>query len=106
MNKFERNIMAGVAVIYIVRRLTSQRALKAYALFFSLLGVALFASLPHVFNNFLHVESEGLPAMGPFLLSAITKTNFVVQAALLVGVVVLFSIARDLFKPSDSRHFA
>ena len=98
--------MAGVAVIYVVRRLTSQRALKAYALFLSLLGVALFASLPHVFSNFLHAESEGLPAMGPFLLSAITKTNFIVQAALLIGVVALFSIVRDMLRPSDSRHFA
>ncbi len=98
--------MAGVVVIYIVRRLTSRRALKTYALFLSLVGVALFASLPHVFANFLHAESVGLPATGLFLLSAITKTNFVVQAALLVGVVALFSIVRDMVRSRDSRHFA
>lgn len=98
--------MAGVAVIYITRRLTSPRACKAYALVSSFIGIAFFASVPQVVANFLHAESVGILAFGPFLLSAVSKTNGVVQVALLVAIAALFSIARDMVKASQLRHFA
>ena len=107
MNKnIEKQVMAGVAAIYVARRLTSPGALKAYALFVSFVGVAAFASLPHVAANFIHVESSGLPAVATFLLAAVTKTNFVVQAALVVGTVALLSLARDIVRPVSGRMFA
>jgi hypothetical protein len=96
MNKLERNVMASVAVIYVTRRLTSQRALKAYALLLSFIGIVFFASVPHVLANFMHIGSAGLPAIYTFLLSAVTKTNFVVQVALIIGVATLVSLTRDL----------
>ena len=104
--KIEKQVMAGVAAIYVVRRLTSPGALKAYALFVSFVGVAAFASLPHVAANFIHVESSGIPAMFAFLLAAVTKTNFVVQVALVVGTVALLSLVRDVVRPVSDRVFA
>ncbi len=107
MNKLEKQVMAGVAAIYVARRLTSPGAVKTYALLLSLVGIAAFVSLPHVAANFIHAESSGVPALVAFLLSAVTKTNFVVQAALVVGTVALLSLARDMVRsPVSQRSFA
>ena len=100
MTKIEKQVMAGVAAIYVTRRLVSTSALKGYALLVSFVGVVAFVSLPHVAANFIHIESAGLPAMGAFLLTAITKTNVVVQTALVVGAVALFSLAKDAVRPA------
>ena len=106
MNKLERNIMAGVAVIYVVRKLTSRRAVECYALFLSAFGITLFVSLPHVAANFVHVESVGLPATGLYILSAVEKTNLIVQAALMLGVVAAFSLLRGVFRQGEPSRFA
>jgi len=97
--------MASVAVIYVTRRLTSPRALKAYALVLSFVGVVFFASIPNVVANFMHIGSAGIPAIYTFFLSAVTKTNFVVQIALILGGAAFVSLLRDVVTPQH-RQFA
>ena len=106
MTQIKQQVMASVALIYITRRLTSPRALKAYALLLSFGGVVLFASVPHVVANFVHIGSAGLPAIGIFLLSAVTKTNLVVQLALLMGGIAVTSLMRDMLSKTPNRRFA
>lgn len=104
-SNIEKNIMAGVAAIYVGRKLSSRKALEAYALLASIVGIALFTSLPHVVSNLLHVESAGFPAVATFFLSAVVKTNLIVQAALLVGAIAGFLLVRDSLS-THTRHYA
>lgn len=106
MTKLEQKVMAGVAAVYIARRLKSPRALKAYTLFLSCVGILFFASVPNVLANFAHVGSTGLPAIGLFLFTAVMKTTAVVQIALVLGVVALVSLARDVVSSSVRQQFA
>ncbi len=106
MTKLEQQIMAGVAAVYLGRLLTSARAIKVYTLFIAVVGIIFFASVPHVVENFAHVQRAGLPAIGGFFLSAVTKTKLVVQIALLVGVVALMSFAPEIARRSEGRSFA
>ncbi len=96
--------MAGVATIYVARKLSSTKALAIYALIASIVGIALFTSLPHILANLIHAESAGLPAVALFLLSAVTKTNLSVQAALLVAIFAGFFLLRETFRPQRSRY--
>ncbi len=106
MTKVEQKVMAGVAAIYVARRFTSRTALECYALFFSAFGITLLVSLPHVLANILIVESHGLPALGFYFLTAITKTNLLVQITLVVGVAGLTSLIFDVVQATNYRRFA
>ena len=106
MTKLERNIMASIALIYVARRLTSRTALECYALFLSAFGITVLVSLSHVAANFVLVEDHGLPALGLFLLTAITKTNILVQLVLALGVIALVSLSRNLVRATGRRQFA
>ena len=87
--------MASVGVIYAVRRLTSATALKVYALSLSLVGIVMFVSLSHVFQNFAAVGHGGLPSVTAFALAAVLQTKLIVQLALVVGGCVFISLIVD-----------
>jgi len=92
MTNIERNVMASVAVIYIVRKLISPLALQWYALVLSVMGIALFVSVPHVAQNFQAVASGGISSILAFIFSAIISTTLVVQAWLLLGSAAIISL--------------
>lgn len=96
MSKIEQQVMAGVAVAYALRKLTSRTALECYALFVCAFIVTFFVSLPHVFQNLLSVAEGGIPTIMLFLFSAVVGTKLLVQVALGVGAVALMTLARDL----------
>lgn len=95
MTKIEQQVMAGVMLVYTIRRLTSAFALKMYALVLSVFGVALFVSLSNVAENFTTVAEGGVASIAVFLFSAIVGTTAVVQLALAVGAFAAASLAVD-----------
>jgi hypothetical protein len=105
-NDMEKRVMAGVAAIYVARKFSSRRALKTYALLASALGIAAFTSVPQVLTNFIHIESYGLPAMGAFFISAVTRTSLLVQAALVVGFITALSLMKEAVLRGETRNFA
>lgn len=104
-SKIEQQVMAGVAVVYTARMLTSRFALECYALALSFAGTAYFVSLPNVAANLLHVASGGLPSISTFLVSAVVGTKLVVQLALLVGTAAVVFMGFDIARQSPKRQF-
>lgn len=102
MSKIEQQVMAGVAVIYVVRTLTSRTALELYTLALSFAGVAMFASLPHVATNFSHALGGGGAAVLTFALFALTHTSVVVQLATALGALALCALVADIIKSFSS----
>jgi hypothetical protein len=98
MSKIEQHVMASVAAIYAVRKLTGATALKCYTFVLSLIGVSFFVSLPHVAQNFEHVMNGGVGSAAFFVLSAVLGTTLIVQLALILGVAALASLAADFMK--------
>ena len=85
-NNIERNVMASVAVIYTARKFLSPVALQMYALVASVVGIAMFVSVPNVAQNFQAVAaSGGLASVLTFIVSAVVSTTIVVQLWLLLG---------------------
>lgn len=107
-SKIEKQVMAGVAVVYAVRKLTSRFALECYALALSFAGAAYFVSLPHVFENLTHVAQGGIVSVGVFFVSAVLQTKLIVQIAVLVGAVSLVLIGMDVARSATAptRRFA
>ncbi len=95
-SKIEQQVMASVAVVYAVRKLTSRFALECYALALSFAGAAFFVSLPHVAANLINVASGGAPRIGTFLISAILGTKLIVQLAVLIGICAIVAIGVDM----------
>lgn len=96
MSKIEQQVMAGVALIYTARALASRVALECYVLVFSLVGIAVLASLPHVVQNLLAVSQSGVGGVVVFFASAIVSTTFAVQVASMLGVVAFASLLFDV----------
>jgi len=107
-SKIERQVMAGVAVVYAVRKLTSRLALECYALALSFAGAAFFVSLPNVFQNLTHVAQGGVVSIGVFFVSAILQTKLVVQVAVLIATASLVLIGVDIARSAaaPARRFA
>ncbi len=87
--------MAGVAVIYAVRRLTSRTALECYALFVSAFSVTMLVSLSHVTANLILVSHRGLISLVLYFFSAVLGTTLVVQIALVIGTLATLSILKN-----------
>mgnify|MGYP000434844636 CR=1 FL=1 len=96
MSKIEQQVMAAVGVLYLARIATSNRALKVYALLFSFVGIAMFASLPNVVHNFGMVTANGLPSTLTYIVAAVLGTKIIVQLALVIGVVAGFLLFVDV----------
>jgi hypothetical protein len=106
MTKLEQNVMAGVRVIYMARKLTSPRALALYALALSVLGISLFVSLPNVATNFTQVASQGWNGISTFLLFAVLHTKVFVQLALVAGTLAFCALMVDIVRAGgQSRQF-
>jgi hypothetical protein len=108
ISKIEQQVMAGVAVVYTARKLTSRFALECYALALSFAGAAFFVSLPNVFQNLTHVAHGGVVSIGVFFLTAILQTKLVVQIAVLVGAAALMALGVDVARSAatPTRNFA
>jgi hypothetical protein len=106
MTKIERQVMAGVGVIYATRRLTSATALKLYALFASVWALAAFVWVAKVAENFTEVSRAGLTHIAPYLLGAVSHTTIFVQLALLVAGIALVGLMVDLVKSATERQLA
>jgi len=101
-SKIEQQVMAGVAVVYTTRKLTSHFALECYALVLSFVGAAYFVSLPNVFENLTHVAQGGAVSIGVFFLTAILQTKLAVQIALLVGAASLVFMGVDVARSASN----
>ncbi len=95
-SKIEQQVMAGVAVVYTTRKLTSRFALECYALALSFAGAAYFVSLPNVFENLTHVAQGGAVSIGVFFLTAVLQTKLAVQIALFIGAASLIFMGVDI----------
>ncbi|MBI2004568.1 hypothetical protein HYS79_00185 [Patescibacteria group bacterium] len=96
MSNIERRVMACVVLIYTARALVSRVALEFYVLVFSLVGVAMLASLPHVVQNLVAVSQSGVGGVAVFFASAIVSTTLAVQVALVFGGAALASLLFDI----------
>lgn len=96
MNTLEEKVMANIALIYVVRTLTSRHALKLYALLLSVVGLIALVSLPNVAANFMQALSGGNAVT--FVLAAVVGTTILVQAALFVGTLAALSLLVDIFR--------
>jgi hypothetical protein len=101
--KIEQQVMAGVAVVYTARKLTSRFALECYAFMLSFVGAAFFVSLPHVAANLGTVAQGGFVSVGTYLVSAILGTKLIVQLALLVAAGALILMGYDMAAPTEHR---
>lgn len=98
MSIIKQNVMASVLVVYFARKATSRTALECYALFLCAFSTTVLVSLPNVFQNLLAVAQSGLPAIGLFVLSALSNTSHAVQLVLLIGLAASVLIAFDALK--------
>lgn len=95
MTTIEKNVMANVALIYTMRRLTSPPALKLYVCVVCLWGLASLVWVAKVFENLAHVGAAGSLQ---FFIAAVLNTDTLVQLILVVGVVAAVSLAVDLVR--------
>ncbi len=99
----EQRVMAGVGVMYLVRRLVRPRALKVYILAASLITMVSLVSLPHILANLLAVGIAGLP---DFALTAVLRTGVAVQIGLVLCLITLGSFFRDMLRSSEQSALA
>jgi hypothetical protein len=97
-SNIEEQVMASVAVIYTTRKLVSRTALKLYVFLLSVVGITFFVSVPHITQNFEHVARGGVGSIMNFLVTALLSTTLVVQVAVLLGVLALFSLIFDVVR--------
>ncbi len=100
----ERQVMAGVAVIYTVRKLLSRTALEFYVLILAAVALWRLVSVTHVLQNFLAVERGGLNATSGYLLFAVEHTNSAVQFTLLIAICAFTALVIDIVKSLTSQH--
>ncbi len=98
MTKIEQQVMAGVAMVYTARVLTSSFVLKVYALTLSVAGIMLFVSLPHIMTNIAQVAQGGLSNLAVYTLGAISQTKIVVQVAIMMGMFATISLILPLLR--------
>lgn len=103
MSYIERNVMSAVAVIYLVRKALSPRALSLYALVLSAAGIAALVSVGNVLNNFLTVAAGGPENIAVFLIGAVAGTTLMVQLALLVGAFATGALVLDFARIAPLR---
>src|SRR3989338_7098201 len=101
--KIEKQVMAGVGVIYAARQLVSATALKLYICAISLYGIGRLVWVSHVFENWANV---GLQGSLQFAASAVLNTHLAVQMTLVVlmfaGVSLFLDFTRRV-SPSPPR---
>ncbi len=98
MSTIEKNVMASVYVIHMVRTLTSRLALACGVLCLSLIAIAMLVSVPHVMVNLLSVAHHGVVGIGTFVFSAVMGTRFIVQCALFIGTIAFLLVLIDLIR--------
>ncbi|MDB5224718.1 MAG: hypothetical protein JWO43_340 [Candidatus Adlerbacteria bacterium] len=108
MSIIEKNVMAGVRMVYLGRTLVSRTALEAYVAVLSLWGIGRLVWVSEVFHNFVTVEKLGLAATGKYVLYALGHTQIGVQLTLLVLGAALLGLAVDAVRSATTptRRFA
>ena len=96
MTRIENKVMAGVAGVYLARKIVSRTALKCYALFISAFGLTTLVSVSNVGHNFASVAQGGVANIANFFLVAFANTSHVVQGIVLLATVALFCMLVDL----------
>lgn len=104
-SKIERQVMAGVGMIYATRQLVSMTALKLYVCAASLYGLVQLVWVHRVFENWANV---GLQGTLQFVTAAVFNAHLPVQITLVVLAVAGLSFVRDLNRKATepSLHFA
>ena len=103
-SKIERQVMAGVVVIYAARQLVSATAFKLYVCAFSLYSLVQLVWVHRVFENWANV---GLQGTAQFVTTAVLNTHVAVQLTLMVLVFAGFSLLLDFTRGiSGTRGFA
>jgi hypothetical protein len=100
-SKIEQQVMAGVATIYMARKLVSATALKLYVCALSLYGLAQLVWVSRVFENF---SAVGWGNALQFATSAILNTDFTVQLTFFAFMIAAVWLLVDLTRiPVSSR---
>jgi hypothetical protein len=95
--------MSAVAVIYLVRKALSPRALSLYALALSAAGVVAFVSVGSVLHNLFTVAAGGPANIAVFIISAVAGTTLLVQLSLFVGAFATGALVLDLARIAPLR---
>ena len=105
-SKIEQQVMAGVWIIYTVRKLTSRTAVELYVLGLSALALWRLIWVHKVLDNFFSVESHGISAVGNYLMVAVSHTQLSVQLTLVVAAVALIALCVDAARSFGSRELS
>src|SRR3989344_8294608 len=100
MSKIERQVMASVGVIYVVRQIVSATALKIYALVASVWALGALVWVARIEQNFAEALRGGFTHVSSYLFAAVFNTTVFVQAVILLVAVVALSLAIDFVKSS------
>ncbi|MDQ5955131.1 MAG: hypothetical protein QG621_134 [Patescibacteria group bacterium] len=98
MTKIEQQVMAGVAGIYLARKMLSRTALECYALFASAFSLTMLVSVSSVERNFISVAEGGLANILNFSIVAFANTSYVVQGTVLLAAIALAGMLADLVR--------
>lgn len=98
MTNIENKVMAGVAGIYLARKIVSRTALECYALFISTFGLTMLVSLSSVERNFISVAEGGAVNILNFFLVAFANTSHIVQGIVMLATAALLFMLTDLVR--------
>lgn len=93
-SKLRKKIMRRVYALYVMRRLLSPLALKAYTLVLLFTGTAALVSVSNVFKNMPQLGDVG--GILYFSLAAFLNTEVLVQMLVVGMVIFLAMLARDV----------
>lgn len=96
MTKVEDKVMAGVAGIYLARKVLSRTALECYALFVSAFSLTMFVSVSNIEHNLASVAQGGVANIANFFLVAFANTSHVVQGIVMLATIALLFMLADL----------
>lgn len=100
-NSLRKSIMMRVYTLFVLRHLTSEKALGAFLVVASLYVLGRFVFVAEVVRNMLGVH--GLSSFFAYVIDAITHTDIVVQVTLLLIALGTVLIVRDTLRAFKGR---
>jgi len=94
--KLQKKTMRRVYAVYVLKNILNPLAVKVYALAVFAVWASIYVSAGNVFANAKNIS--GFSGAFDFSLSAITQTEFVVQAIVLAVVILVAFLIRDIAK--------
>lgn len=100
-NALRKSIMMRVYTLFVLRHLTSEKALGAFLVVSSLYVLGRFVFVAEVVKNILGVH--GVSSFFAYVVDAVTHTDMVVQATLLLIALGIVLIVRDTLRAYKGR---